>query len=152
MRITFRLGVLLSLALSTLSGCNGGDDTVECVPACPGGFHCTANGCEADDPNAVVDLSTAPLWARRQSWHEINDTHRNGNYLGDVELPKAIRPPATPPRRTDRRVRYCSRCRRRPADPTSSSGAISWADATLVSVAKGIELDTLMRMSQVICR
>ena len=49
------------------------------------------------------------------------------------------------------RARCCWRCRRRRCGPTSSSGPICIGDdATLVSLAKGIELDTLMRMSQVI--
>ena len=57
MRTTFRLGSLLAVALAVAPGCNGGDDTLDCVPMCPGGFHCTVNGCEADDPNKIVDLA-----------------------------------------------------------------------------------------------
>ena len=37
------------------------------------------------------------LWARRPELaDEINDTHRNGNYLGDVELPKTVKATSDP--------------------------------------------------------
>ena len=93
------------------------------------------------------------LWARRPELaDEINDTHRNPDYLGDVELPNVrSAPPATPPRRWQARARCCWRCRRRRCGPISSEWAgLIGDDVTLVSLAKGIELDTLMRMSQVI--
>ena len=36
--------------------------------------------------------TTSALWARRPELaDEINNTHRNPEYLGDVELPKSIR-------------------------------------------------------------
>jgi glycerol-3-phosphate dehydrogenase (NAD(P)+) len=92
------------------------------------------------------------LWARRAELaDEINDTHRNTSYVGDVELPKSIR--AT----SDAASALDGACTVLLAVPSQTlranleqwRGAIG-GDATLVSVAKGIELDTLLRMSQVI--
>jgi glycerol-3-phosphate dehydrogenase (NAD(P)+) len=92
------------------------------------------------------------LWARRQELaDEINDTHRNANYLGAVELPKTIQATGDPA------AALAGACTVLLAVPSQTLRANleQWrdflgADATLVSVAKGIELDTLMRMSQVI--
>lgn len=92
------------------------------------------------------------LWARSPALaDEINDTHRNGNYLGDVELPKTIRATSDPA------AALAGACTVLMAVPSQTLRANleQWrdhvgGDATLVSVAKGIELDTLMRMSQVI--
>ncbi len=92
------------------------------------------------------------LWARRQELaDEINDTHRNTNYLGDVELPKTVKATA------DAGAALSGACTVLLAVPaqTLRTNLEQWrdhvgGDATLVSVAKGIELDTLMRMSQVI--
>jgi glycerol-3-phosphate dehydrogenase (NAD(P)+) len=92
------------------------------------------------------------LWARRQELaDEINDTHRNTNYLGDVELPKAVGATADP---AEALAGACTVLLAVPAQ-TLRANLEQWrdhigGDATLVSVAKGIELDTLMRMSQVI--
>jgi glycerol-3-phosphate dehydrogenase (NAD(P)+) len=92
------------------------------------------------------------LWARRSELaDEINDTHRNASRLGDAELPKTIR--AT----SDAREALTGACTVLLAVPSQTLRANleGWAghiddEATLVSVAKGIELDTLLRMSQVI--
>ena len=92
------------------------------------------------------------LWARRQELaDEINNTHRNPEYLGDVELPKSIR--AT----SDAAAALDGACTVLLAVPSQTLRAnlTDWAgllgdDVTLVSLAKGIELDTLMRMSQVV--
>ncbi len=92
------------------------------------------------------------LWARRQELaDEINNTHRNPEYLGDVELPKSIR--AT----SDAAAALAGACTVLLAVPSQTLRAnlTDWAgllgdDVTLVSLAKGIELDTLMRMSQVV--
>ena len=82
---------------------------------------------------------------------EINSTHRNTDYLGDVELPRAIRATSDAAEALAARARCCWRCRRRRCAATSRSGRRCIGDgATLVSLAKGIELGTLMRMSQVI--
>jgi glycerol-3-phosphate dehydrogenase (NAD(P)+) len=92
------------------------------------------------------------LWARRPELaDEINDTRRNTGYLGDVELPKSIR--AT----SDAAAALAGACTVLLGVPSQTLRAnlTEWAgfigdDATLVSLAKGIELDTLMRMSQLV--
>jgi glycerol-3-phosphate dehydrogenase (NAD(P)+) len=92
------------------------------------------------------------LWARRAELaDEINDTHRNPGYLGDTELPKSIRATSDP---ADALTGACTVLLAVPSQ-TLRTNLTQWvpligADATLVSLAKGIELDTLMRMSQVI--
>jgi glycerol-3-phosphate dehydrogenase (NAD(P)+) len=96
--------------------------------------------------------SDVALWARRQELaDEINDTHRNSGYLGDTELPKSIR--AT----TDPGEALAGACTVLLAVPSQTlrTNLEQWTgligdNVTLVSLAKGIELDTLMRMSQVI--
>lgn len=96
--------------------------------------------------------NTVTLWTRRAELaDEINETHRNCNYLGDVELPESIR--AT----SDAAAALDGACTVLLAVPSQKLRANleQWRpdigpDATLVSVAKGIELNTLMRMSQVI--
>jgi glycerol-3-phosphate dehydrogenase (NAD(P)+) len=92
------------------------------------------------------------IWARRPELaDEINDTHRNSNYLGDVQLPKSIRATGDPAAAL---AGACTVLLAVPAQ-TLRTNLDGWRDhvgddATLVSVAKGIELHTLMRMSQVI--
>jgi glycerol-3-phosphate dehydrogenase (NAD(P)+) len=92
------------------------------------------------------------IWARRPELaDEINDTHRNSNYLGDVELPKSIRATGDP---TAALAGACTVLLAVPSQ-TLRTNLDQWrdhigGDTTLVSVAKGIELHTLMRMSQVI--
>ncbi|MBX7430692.1 NAD(P)-dependent glycerol-3-phosphate dehydrogenase [Mycobacterium sp. Y57] len=99
----------------------------------------------ADAGNAVT------IWARRPELaEEINRTHRNPGYL-DVVLPESIRATSDP---ADALTGACTVLLAVPsqtlrANLTDWTGHIS-ADATLVSLAKGIELGTLMRMSQVI--
>jgi len=100
----------------------------------------------ADAGNGVT------LWTRRPELAaEINDTHRNTAYLGDTELPSGIR--AT----SDAASALAGACTVLLAVPSQTlrTNLENWrefigADTTLVSVAKGIELDTLLRMSQVI--
>jgi glycerol-3-phosphate dehydrogenase (NAD(P)+) len=98
--------------------------------------------------------SDVRLWARRAELaDEINDTHRNTSYLGDAELPKTIRATSDPAEALDG---ACTVLFAVPAQ-TLRSNLQSWAGlidegATLVSLAKGIELDTLMRMSQVVAQ
>ncbi len=92
------------------------------------------------------------LWARRPELaDEINNTHRNTGYLGEVELSKTIR--AT----SDAGAALAGACTVLLAVPSQTlrSNLTDWAgllgdDVTLVSLAKGIELETLMRMSQVV--
>jgi glycerol-3-phosphate dehydrogenase (NAD(P)+) len=92
------------------------------------------------------------LWSRRPELaEEINETHRNTRYIGEVELPASIRATG------DAEVALDGACTVLFAVPSQTwrGNLESWRDAiggdtTLVSVAKGIELDTLLRMSQVI--
>jgi glycerol-3-phosphate dehydrogenase (NAD(P)+) len=100
----------------------------------------------ADAGNGVT------LWTRRPELAaEINETHRNTAYLGDVDLPSGVR--AT----SDATSALTGACTVLLAVPSQTlrtnlghwRGSIG-DDATLVSVAKGIELNTLMRMTQVI--
>lgn len=92
------------------------------------------------------------LWARRpEIADEINDSHRNSIYLDGIELPPSIRATADPAAALD------GACTALLAVPAQSlrENLSDWThligdDVTLVSLAKGIELGTLMRMSQVI--
>jgi glycerol-3-phosphate dehydrogenase (NAD(P)+) len=92
------------------------------------------------------------LWARRPELAaEINDTHRNVAYLGDVELPKTIWATSDP---AEALAGSCTVLLAVPSQQLRANlhqwkGLIG-DDVTLVSLAKGIELETLMRMSQVI--
>jgi glycerol-3-phosphate dehydrogenase (NAD(P)+) len=92
------------------------------------------------------------LWSRRSEIAaEINATRCNGDYLPGVQLPSGVRATADAAEALNK-VRTVLL-----AVPAQSMRANlqRWAGlyedgATLVSVAKGIELGTLMRMSQVI--
>jgi glycerol-3-phosphate dehydrogenase (NAD(P)+) len=96
--------------------------------------------------------SDVALWARRPELaDEINDTHRNTGYVGDAELPKSIRATSDP---AEALSGACTVLLAVPSQ-TLRANLERWTsligdDVTLVSLAKGIELDTLMRMSQVI--
>ncbi len=91
------------------------------------------------------------LWARRPELaDEINRTHRNAGYL-EAPLSESIR--ATNDH-TDALRGACTVLLAVPSQ-TLRANLTEWKDsigpdATLVSLAKGIELDTLLRMSQVI--
>ncbi|MGH3643846.1 MAG: NAD(P)H-dependent glycerol-3-phosphate dehydrogenase [Myxococcota bacterium] len=92
------------------------------------------------------------LWSRRAELaDEINDTHRNARYIGDVVLPTSIRATGNAAAALDG---ACTVLLAVPSQ-TLRVNLAPWrdvigGDATLVSVAKGIELNTLLRMSQVI--
>ncbi|CAN5428622.1 NAD(P)H-dependent glycerol-3-phosphate dehydrogenase [soil metagenome] len=92
------------------------------------------------------------LWARRADVaHEVNSTHRNQGYLADTVLSSAIRATTDPAEALDGVNTVLLAV---PAQ-TLRGNLEHWAPliapgATLVSLAKGIELGTLMRMSQVI--
>jgi glycerol-3-phosphate dehydrogenase (NAD(P)+) len=96
--------------------------------------------------------SEVRLWARRaEVADEINTRHTNSAYLGDVILPEGVR--AT----TDAAAALDGVTTVLLGVPSQQLRANleQWAPlitpgATLVSLAKGIELGTLMRMSQVI--
>jgi glycerol-3-phosphate dehydrogenase (NAD(P)+) len=92
------------------------------------------------------------LWARRPELaDEVNDTHRNSRYLGDAELPKSIRATCDP---AEALAGACTVLLAVPAQMLRTNlerwtGLIG-QDVTLVNLANGIELGTLMRMSQVV--
>jgi len=92
------------------------------------------------------------MWTRREDLaREINQTHRNTRYLGDVVLPASIRATCDP---AEALSGACTVLLAVPSQ-TLRTNLSQWTgfigeDTTLVSVAKGIELETLLRMSQVI--
>ncbi|WP_234816885.1 MULTISPECIES: NAD(P)H-dependent glycerol-3-phosphate dehydrogenase [Mycolicibacterium] len=92
------------------------------------------------------------MWSRRpEVADEINSEHRNAEYLGDVKLPSAIRATSDP---AEALAGACTVLLAVPAQQLRAN-LEGWKhligdDVTLVSLAKGIELGTLMRMSQVI--
>ena len=92
------------------------------------------------------------LWARRaEIAEEINTAHTNAGYLPGIALPGAIRATPDPGEALDgvSTVLLAVPSQTLRANLEVWRGHID-AGATLVSLAKGIELDSLMRMSQVI--
>src|SRR5262245_41976629 len=53
-RSLFLVGIL------TAAGCSDPATDFECNPPCPGGTHCTADGCISDNPDQPVDLAMPP--------------------------------------------------------------------------------------------
>ncbi|HEU4362119.1 MAG TPA: NAD(P)H-dependent glycerol-3-phosphate dehydrogenase [Mycobacterium sp.] len=96
--------------------------------------------------------SEVRLWARRvEIAEQINATRHNPDHLSGVRIPDAVRATADP---ADALEGLTTVLLAVPAQATRAN-LQSWTGlfaegATLVSVAKGIELGTLMRMSQVI--
>jgi glycerol-3-phosphate dehydrogenase (NAD(P)+) len=96
--------------------------------------------------------SQVRLWARSpEVAEEINSAHTNTNYLPGVKLPGAVRATTDAADALDGLTTVLLGV----PSQTLRTNLEGWrsllADgATLVSLAKGIELDTLMRMSQVI--
>lgn len=92
------------------------------------------------------------LWARRPELaEEINTVRTNGRYLPGVALPEAVSATAD----AAAALRGVGTVLLGVPSQTLRANLQSWRsdiedDATLVSLAKGIELDTCMRMSQVI--
>jgi glycerol-3-phosphate dehydrogenase (NAD(P)+) len=95
--------------------------------------------------------NSVTLWARRpEVADEINATHRNSRYLPDTVLPSELRATADAAKALAGVTTVLLAV---PAQMMRANLA-NWTDlidrdATLVSLAKGIEIDTLMRMSQV---
>jgi glycerol-3-phosphate dehydrogenase (NAD(P)+) len=102
---------------------------------------------EAGGPETAVTL-----WARRPELaDQINSTRSNPDYLPGTSLPSGIRATAD----AAEALRGASTVLLGVPAQTMRGNLERWAPliregATLVSLAKGIELDTLMRMSQVI--
>jgi len=92
------------------------------------------------------------LWARRPDLAaEINASHRNPDYLPGVQLPAGIRATAD----ADEALNSVTTVLLAVPAQTMRANLEHWkglfaTGATLISTAKGIELGTLMRMSQVI--
>ena len=96
--------------------------------------------------------SDVRLWARRQDVeHEVNSAHTNSRYLGAITLPDTVRATTDPASALDGVTTVLlgvpSQMLRTNLEAWRAHIA---PGATLVSLAKGIELHTLMRMSQVI--
>ena len=100
----------------------------------------------ADSGNQVV------LWARREEVAaDIRDNHRNSDYLPNIELPKGIVGTSDPAEALANAEIVVFGV----PSQTLRSNLAQWREhipesAALVSLAKGIEYDTGMRMSQVI--
>ncbi len=92
------------------------------------------------------------LWSRRsQVADEVNTARTNTGYLPGVVLPAAIRATVDPAEALDGVTTVVLGVPSQTLRRNLEDWRISIADgATLVSLAKGIELGTLMRMSQVI--
>lgn len=96
--------------------------------------------------------SDVRLWARGPEVEdEVNNAHTNSRYLPGVRLPSAIRATTDPAAALDGVTTVLLGV----PSQTLRTNLEAWRDhiapgATLVSLAKGIELGSLMRMSQVI--
>ncbi|WP_396932000.1 NAD(P)H-dependent glycerol-3-phosphate dehydrogenase [Mycolicibacterium sp.] len=96
--------------------------------------------------------SEVRLWSRRAEVAEaINTTHTNSGYLPDIALPTAIRATTDAAEALDglTTVLLAVPAQTLRANLEQWRGLIT-DGATLVSLAKGVELSSLMRMSQVI--
>ncbi|HZQ32813.1 MAG TPA: NAD(P)H-dependent glycerol-3-phosphate dehydrogenase [Mycobacterium sp.] len=102
----------------------------------------------ADAGNSVT------LWARRaEVADEINTEHRNRRYIGSAVLPSEVRATTNP---ADALSGVTTVLLAVPSQ-VMRANLIEWVglfddDATLVSLAKGVEIDTLMRISQVVAQ
>jgi glycerol-3-phosphate dehydrogenase (NAD(P)+) len=96
--------------------------------------------------------SEVRLWSRRAEVAEaINATHTNSGYLPDITLPTAIRATTDAAEALDGLTTVLLAVPAQTLRPNLERWRGLIADgATLVSLAKGIELGSLMRMSQVI--
>jgi len=96
--------------------------------------------------------SEVRLWARRADIeHEVNTAHTNRRYLDGITLPDRIRATTDPAAALEGVTTVLLGV----PSQTLRTNLENWRDhiaagATLVSLAKGIELGSLMRMSQVI--
>ncbi len=98
--------------------------------------------------------NTVTLWARSAAVaDEINTEHRNRRYTGHTQLPTEIRATLDPAEA----LTGVSTVLLAVPSQVMRENLSQWTefveeDATLVSLAKGIEIDTLMRMSQVVAQ
>jgi glycerol-3-phosphate dehydrogenase (NAD(P)+) len=102
----------------------------------------------------LVDAGTETmLWARRPELATaISTTHRNPDYLPDIELSPGLRATADPREALDGAdivvVAVPSQTAR---ENLATLAALLPVDAVLVSLMKGVELGSTKRMSEVIC-
>ena len=96
--------------------------------------------------------STVTIWARRpQIADTINTHHHNPDYLPGIQLPTTLTATTNPTHALAGATIVVLAV----PSQTLRDNLATWAphiptDATLVSLAKGIETDTFLRMSQVI--
>ncbi|AKK08616.1 NAD(P)H-dependent glycerol-3-phosphate dehydrogenase [Corynebacterium testudinoris] len=98
--------------------------------------------------------NTVTLWARRPELAEqIQTTHTNPDYLGDIVLPAAITATSDAAAALENATIVVFAV----PSQTMRDNLTDWAplipaDATLVSISKGVETGTYLRMSEVICQ
>ncbi|MEO9327414.1 NAD(P)H-dependent glycerol-3-phosphate dehydrogenase [Gordonia aurantiaca] len=101
----------------------------------------------------LVDAGTETIiWARRPELAEaINTRHVNPDYLSDIQLPDALAATSSPEEAlTGADIVVCGVPSQSLRENLSQWTPYIGSDASLVSLAKGIESNTLLRMSQVI--
>lgn len=100
----------------------------------------------------LVDAGTdTVLWARREELAQrINDTHENADYLADIELPSQLRATHSVAEALDGRdAVICAVPSQSLRDNLTDWSPYLSPTATLISLAKGIETGSLLRMSEV---
>lgn len=123
-------------------------DTVRRVAVLGAGSWGTAYGKVLADAGCAVTL-----WARRPDVaEEISTAHTNAQYLPDVRLPANLHCVVDPVLALDGAQDVVLAV----PSQTLRANLAEWrhllpADATVISLAKGVELGTLKRMSEVIC-
>jgi glycerol-3-phosphate dehydrogenase (NAD(P)+) len=94
------------------------------------------------------------LWARREDvTDEINKLHRNGDYLPGIKLPKNLTADSNPESvLKDAEIVFLAVPSQSLRDNLTAWGEFIPKDAILVSLMKGVEKDTGLRMSEVIAQ
>ena len=124
----------------------GGMDMVNVAVMGAGSWGTTLAKVFADGGNAVQ------LWARRHSLiEEMTQTRQNPDYLPGITLPTAI----TPTPDAQQALSQADIAVFAVPSQTMRANLVNWSpllrpDATLLSISKGIEADTHMRMSEII--
>ena len=92
------------------------------------------------------------LWARREDiTEEINDTHRNGDYLPGISLPHNLRASSSVAEVLDgAEIVFLAVPAQTLRTNLTEWGSLIPSGAILVSLMKGVERDTGLRMSEVI--
>jgi glycerol-3-phosphate dehydrogenase (NAD(P)+) len=94
------------------------------------------------------------LWARREDvTDEINKLHRNGDYLPGIKLPKNLTADSNPESvLKDAEIVFLAVPSQSLRENLTAWGEYIPKDAILVSLMKGVEKDTGLRMSEVIAQ